>query len=338
MNSRASFFEADAAKKLASSLQAALTFSLRTLSDSFPRQARYLRRFEDEIVLLVSAMLESNSLLTHAASFSETLYGMTRTSTTNKPRPTSRQLVLSLSTLLVGPYIESKLSKIFEGIHRDGVDEMNNLSKVFHHLYPLGKLGFESLDILFQVLYIVGKTKYYSPILYLLGLELSTISPDQLRKDEKVKILKRLLAMDSIDRQVSLPWLNCVLKGALRSCYFVTDNLRNVLVFGIFAFKALEWWYLVGEDKLKEKSKLPVPPPPPAPSPHPDGIELPPNRPDLCPLCKAQRKNPTQLTVSGYVFCYSCAFDYINRHARCPVTRKQTDLSQLRRLFKGSSF
>lgn len=52
-----------------------------------------------------------------------------------------------------------------------------------------------------------------------------------------MKILKRLLAMDSIDQRVTLPWLNCAIKVALRSCHFMTDNLRNALVFGIFAFK-----------------------------------------------------------------------------------------------------
>jgi hypothetical protein len=31
--------------------------------------------------------------------------------------------------------------------------------------------------------------------------------------------------------------------------------------------------------------------------------------------------NPTAVVESGYVFCYRCIFNYIEKEASCPVTR-----------------
>lgn len=39
-----------------------------------------------------------------------------------------------------------------------------------------------------------------------------------------------------------------------------------------------------------------------------------------CPLCGALPINNPAVLPSGYVFCYTCAFEYVERHGRCPVT------------------
>ncbi|EPQ32472.1 uncharacterized protein PFL1_00667 [Pseudozyma flocculosa PF-1] len=39
-----------------------------------------------------------------------------------------------------------------------------------------------------------------------------------------------------------------------------------------------------------------------------------------CPLCGTTPIANPALLPSGYVFCYTCAHDYVERHARCPVT------------------
>ncbi|EST09916.1 Pex, N-terminal [Kalmanozyma brasiliensis GHG001] len=39
-----------------------------------------------------------------------------------------------------------------------------------------------------------------------------------------------------------------------------------------------------------------------------------------CPLCGALPINNPAVLPSGYVFCYTCAFNYVEEHARCPVT------------------
>lgn len=39
-----------------------------------------------------------------------------------------------------------------------------------------------------------------------------------------------------------------------------------------------------------------------------------------CPLCGALPINNPAVLPSGYVFCYTCAFNFVEAHARCPVT------------------
>lgn len=39
-----------------------------------------------------------------------------------------------------------------------------------------------------------------------------------------------------------------------------------------------------------------------------------------CPLCGAMPINNPAVLPSGYVFCYTCAFEYVEKHAKCPVT------------------
>ncbi|CBQ67699.1 related to Peroxisome assembly protein 12 [Sporisorium reilianum SRZ2] len=39
-----------------------------------------------------------------------------------------------------------------------------------------------------------------------------------------------------------------------------------------------------------------------------------------CPLCGALPINNPAVLPSGYVFCYTCAFEFVERHGRCPVT------------------
>lgn len=39
-----------------------------------------------------------------------------------------------------------------------------------------------------------------------------------------------------------------------------------------------------------------------------------------CPLCGAMPINNPAVLPSGYVFCYTCAFNFVQEHARCPIT------------------
>jgi len=43
-----------------------------------------------------------------------------------------------------------------------------------------------------------------------------------------------------------------------------------------------------------------------------EGIPLPPDR-TICPLCSQMRANPSVVTISGFVFCYSCIFKYVSQ-------------------------
>lgn len=95
--------------------------------------------------------------------------------------------------------------------------------------------------------------------------------------------------------------------------------------------QALEWWFLTGEEQLMEAGRR-IPPPPPQYSKHDTGIDLPGDL-ELCPLCHLHRVAPSLISTSGYVFCYKCAFQHVNQHGCCPVTRICASLDDIHRLF-----
>ena len=75
---RPTFFELYAADKLGSSLKAALAYSLSVVAQRRGpggAAAQGLMMLEDEIFLLLSAVLEAQSLRTTEGSFAESLYG-----------------------------------------------------------------------------------------------------------------------------------------------------------------------------------------------------------------------------------------------------------------------
>lgn len=57
-----------------------------------------------------------------------------------------------------------------------------------------------------------------------------------------------------------------------------------------------------------------------------------PANPQICILCRKPRQNPACIN-SGYVFCYRCIFNYVDKHKSCPVTGVYVfDTSGIRRL------
>ena len=55
--------------------------------------------------------------------------------------------------------------------------------------------------------------------------------------------------------------------------------------------------------------------------------------PRACALCRRARVNPAALP-SGFVFCYPCAYRFVEAHGRCPVTRLPCGTTSLRRVFE----
>ncbi|TKY61348.1 Peroxisome biogenesis protein 12 [Spatholobus suberectus] len=120
--SRPTFFEMAAAQQLPASLRAALTYSIGVLALRRPFLHKLLD-FEDESFALLMLVLESHTLRTTDASFSESLYGLRRrpaniTVKSDDATPAAgslrrRQKVLSVVFLVVLPYLKSKLHSIF---------------------------------------------------------------------------------------------------------------------------------------------------------------------------------------------------------------------------------
>ncbi|XP_009343773.2 peroxisome biogenesis protein 12 [Pyrus x bretschneideri] len=126
---RPTFFEMAAAQQLPASLRAALTYSIGVLALRRPFLHRVLD-YEDEFFSLLMLVLETHSLRTTDASFSESLYGLRRRAVKIKAMRNDdarlnpgddiqhsglekRQRLLSVVFLVVLPYFKSKLHSIY---------------------------------------------------------------------------------------------------------------------------------------------------------------------------------------------------------------------------------
>ncbi|XP_038977307.1 peroxisome biogenesis protein 12-like [Phoenix dactylifera] len=125
---RPTFFEMAAAQQLPASLRAALTYSLGVFALRRPFLHKVLD-YDDEFFALLMMVLESHSLRTTDASFSESLYGLRRRAVKiiHKKHSSNmesndkihhsglekHQKVASVAFLVILPYIKSKLHYIY---------------------------------------------------------------------------------------------------------------------------------------------------------------------------------------------------------------------------------
>lgn len=52
-----------------------------------------------------------------------------------------------------------------------------------------------------------------------------------------------------------------------------------------------------------------------------------------CPICGKKIKNSAMLKQSGYVFCYSCIFQFIKKYKYCPISKVPADEESVQLLY-----
>ena len=129
------------------------------------------------------------------------------------------------------------------------------------------------------------------------------------------------------------PILTILRRLLLRSPRLLLDSFKVLLPTAIFFIKFLEWWYSPSSPAraLSLSPQGPTVPPPRLHPPHPQGVRVADVGYGECPLCREPIANATALP-SGYVFCYRCAHDWVEKHGRCPVTLARAMVWQLRKI------
>lgn len=340
--------------------------------------------YEDEFFSLLMLILETHSLRTTDASFSESLYGLRRRAVNVKVKKEDarsvsgdgiqhrglekHQKVLSVAFLVVLPYLKSKLHSIYNkerearlqaslwGDDNEGFNDaeiyevrgdsvvptrtlgvetsvrarvIKKLQKIVGSCYPWLHASSEGLSFAYQLLYLLDATGFYSLGLQVIGVHVCRATGQELM-DTSSRISK--IRSHERERLRGPPWLKAIQGGLLTCLYTMLDYAQTGLIAAVFFFKMMEWWYQSAEERMSAPTVYPPPPPPPPPKVAKEGIPLPPNR-TICPLCSEKRANPSVVTVSGFVFCYTCIFKYISQYKRCPITLMPANVDHIRRLF-----
>lgn len=146
--------------------------------------------------------------------------------------------------------------------------------------------------------YAFGLTKYYSPTLQLANVKL-TYAKDPSPLIQSSSIIQKLLTL-----------------------------ISQIISNGIYVIQIIDWWNNNFHSKTTTKT---------------DDDFLLPNRirsqPMMssssqrqCLLCRQICSIPTVILGSGYVYCYQCISDYVERYHRCPTTNQPITIEHLRKL------
>ncbi|KAH9947260.1 cyclin-dependent protein kinase inhibitor [Amylocystis lapponica] len=343
-----SLFELVAQEQLGGLLQPALKYVLSVFAQRYPRYLLRVVNRHEEFYAVLMLFVEHHYLRRHNASFSENFYGLKR-----RRRPlfeTDRARVAASGVLaeeklrdrhvwrsllfLVGlPYLRTKLQEYYEdlggGISSDIIEEslatrqaralsdetfVGLLRRTYKAAYPWLNTGFELWLLICNISYLCNKTPFYRPWLSWMGVDIRRVGLDDLRAAQQ----HTKLATDTLASRGLLAALQRILR---RSPRLLLDSLNVFLPTAIFFVKFLEWWYSPSSpaSALSTSPLGPAVPPPRLFPPHPQGIRLDHTDYGTCPLCLERISNATTFP-SGYVFCYRCAYDYVEKHKRCPVT------------------
>ncbi|KAG9307200.1 hypothetical protein G9A89_017028 [Geosiphon pyriformis] len=362
---RPSLFELIAQGKMHEMLQPAVKYILSVYAQRYPRYLLRIVNKHDEIYTFIMFFVERHYLKEWGASFAENFYGLKRIRSIQSSRKltltANEEKIVSLRNgdiwrsllVLVGiPYAKGKLDTLYERVsggagarflRRENTqrelinDERLPLSKrglsamrfMFKTLYPWVN-GFYHLTILvFNIGYLFEKTPFYTPGFRLLGIEVRRMGAQDYREHLERKSAQLTSSNVEMTRlEVGKHILITILSRGF-------DFLKTLLPMSILFFKFLEWWYSSEYSRRPGGETGIEVPPPERIMPDPNGIPLP-STLNTCALCSNKLTNPTALP-SGYVFCYTCIYRYVEDYGCCPITLIKADADSLRKVYNSAS-
>lgn len=229
----------------------------------------------------------------HKATYSEFYYDICRESHPNGKFRTG----LTILVAALAPMLKDQFDSLFTSLKLKSTEnpaDMTRFQKLFVIVYPYINLGWESAQFLYLAKYLLDEDWPYFGFLY------------HILKQKVVKIEDQ--AQDSSKRSM------------------IVDFIKKYFVFFIFiGMKFLEWKFDSTRRRnenmqLQENLKIEAPFTKEAAA-------------NICPICHSKIVSPCCLTVSAYVFCQGCIYDYISRESKCPVTGIHANASNINRLY-----
>ncbi|KAG7273107.1 hypothetical protein CRUP_024837 [Coryphaenoides rupestris] len=321
---RPSIFQLLAQESLMEAVKPALRHAAKVLAESNPSALGFLWSSYEEIYLLLDLLLQHHVLSTCSASFSENFYGLKRVpwaAGSGGSALTRRGRWRSLLLLCLVPYLHSRLQRALSN-RRDEEDYSIPMApgsglQRLHRLLSWSGRAWAILRLAQTLLYVVGRARTHSPLLWLAGVRLAPLTPQDLRRMQLKKHTPGSPAGSSR-----------LVQAAVGMAGGVAASLSAGLSMGTFFLQFLEWWYSSdNQDSIKSLTSLPAPPPPL------HLLQPPSSSSSCCPLCGRLRSNHTVLSTSGFVFCYRCIYAFVKASQRCPITGFPTELHHLVKIY-----
>eukprot|EP00298_Acanthocystis_sp_HF-20_P005002 c15295_g1_i1.p1 GENE.c15295_g1_i1~~c15295_g1_i1.p1 ORF type:complete len:365 (+),score=95.01 c15295_g1_i1:46-1095(+) len=336
-----SSFEIVAVDQLVESFHPAFNFFISGICQNYPRLYPIFK-YKDELFYTLHLALETGFIHKYGASFAEQFYNLCRNKINNESQQplTQRDKNLALLHLVLIPYLMLKFRNYFnkiqlqereqllrggnpqEQINQQNLENWKDLliklkilsKKIFRKGFPYVFFVAQFSKLIYFILYSFELSKYPSISFRLLNQSIQRQPPDLSK-----------LANSSESKTLFLTFTD----------YFL-DYSRNFFLCSVLGFKFMEWWYGNEEIQSSNKSVNTLPPPPTAPPPVAGSYSLP-SSINQCAICKRDRQNPT-VTLTGFVFCYRCIFDYIEKTGECPITGIPLETQTLRRVYESENY
>ena len=167
---------------------------------------------------------------------------------------------------------------------------------LYVHFFRISNLALELLDLFFNIKYLLTPgSQSYSTGFFLLRQKLDKLAETDVSNENSNAVI---------------------------------EFLKKYFVFALFLVTKFFDWYFQPANNSQKAAELDnrlVKPPFKASGSH--GF-------NYCQLCNKEFRNPTVLSVSGYVFCYTCIEEYVKRHGKCPLSGLTCSLQGLHKIYK----
>jgi len=185
------------------------------------------------------------------------------------------------------PYVKLKLDSLDKQMRTNDSTNRHTTYYMILQILPKLQIFIEGLCWLYRLGYAFGLTKYYSPTLQLANVKL-TYAKDPSPIISPSSITSRFLSI-----------------------------ISQIISNGLFLIQLIDWWNSTNSSKQNSTNNL---------------IHLPSSNTTRsrstigskrqCLLCRQPCNIPTVILGSGYVYCYTCISDYVNRYQRCPTSHQ----------------
>lgn len=195
------------------------------------------------------------------------------------------------------PYInyklENQLNK-YADANQTPPQNIKFLSNVFTTLKSI----WEFTKLTFYIRYLSNKTFTYSPMLKICQLSLQY--PTQIE-------------------ELEWSWTDMV-KGKVRIAHIMSSFIFKGLELSAFFLQFLQWWQTQSHKSSIGNIIIPEPP---------DILYSGKRYGNLCPICLQKWQIPTVVQISGFIYCYKCILNYIEKYKVCPITKYPVSIDKL---------